>query len=131
MPEAVVPRVRMAAMRLTSSLAAIGLCASVLSPVSSQNWPQFRGPRGDGAVTDARHPEQWSPEEHVAWKTAVPGVGWSQPVVWGDKLFVTTAVSDNQQRPKPGDWTPGDSLGGLGALFGSSFRKPPSNEYRW
>ena len=51
-------------------------------------------------------------------------------IVWGDKVFVTTAVADKQQRPKPGDWSPGDGLGGLSAFIGS-YRKPPSAEYRW
>jgi outer membrane protein assembly factor BamB len=118
-------------MRLASLCVGACLGALISSTALAQNWPQFRGPHGDGVVTEAGHPDQWSPDERIAWKTAIPGVGWSQPVVWGGKVFVTTAVADNQQRPKPGDWTPGDSLGGFGALFGSSFRKPPSNEYRW
>src|SRR5437588_7202420 len=48
----------------------------------------------------------WTPDEHIAWKAEIPGIGWSQPIVWGDKVFVTTAVADKRKRPRPGDWTP-------------------------
>lgn len=98
-------------------------------PVRAQHWSQFRGSRGDGLAT-GRHPEAWSANEHVAWKTRIPGVGWSQPIVWGDKVFLTTAISDNQPRPDPNDMSPGDGLGGLSLILGSK-RKPPDLEYRW
>src|SRR5262245_12731932 len=71
------------------------VCVFGLNPSAlAQNWPQFRGAEGNGVVTEGKHPEKWSAEEHLAWKTKIPGVGWSQPIVWGDKVFVTTAVSD-------------------------------------
>lgn len=58
-------------------------------------WPQFRGPHSAGvAADDPRLPERWSTTENVRWKTAIPGTGWSSPVVWGDHVFVTTAVTD-------------------------------------
>src|SRR5438876_11947005 len=54
-------------------------------------WPHWRGPNDDGmARGDA--PLHWSDTEHVAWKTPVPGKGHSSPVVWGDRIFLTTAV---------------------------------------
>jgi outer membrane protein assembly factor BamB len=95
---------------------------------SAENWPQFRGPNTDG-VAQAQHPETWSLEENIAWKMPIPGVGWSQPVVWGDKTFLTTAVSDNPKRPKPGDWSPGEA-GMITAFFGN-YRRPPTIDYRW
>ena len=63
------------------------------------DWPQFRGPTGDG-ISDARGvPLTWSDTENVAWKVPVPGLGRSSPVVLGDRVWVTTAVemsdSDN------------------------------------
>src|SRR5213596_2745848 len=115
-------------MRLSVYLAGC-LCAMLAHAAAAENWPQFRGPEGNGVVAGAAHPETWSAEEHVAWKVAIPGVGWSQPIVWGDKVFVTTAVSDKQKRPKPGDWTPGEG-GILTAIFGS-YKKPPSIECQW
>jgi len=58
-------------------------------------WPQFRGPGSSGVTADDRRlPERWSTTENVRWKTAIPGSGWSSPVVWGDHVFLTTAVTD-------------------------------------
>src|SRR5436190_16161244 len=111
-------------------LIAAGLWAALVCVTAAQNWPQFRGLRGDGVSAEPKHPETWSVDEHLAWKTKIPGVGWSQPIVWGDKVFVTTAVAENQKRPKPGDWTPGEGAGILTALFGS-YKKPPAIDYRW
>ena len=54
------------------------------------NWPQFRGPNSSGAAVNARLPETWSTKENVLWKTAILGKGWSSPIVWGDRVFVTT-----------------------------------------
>ena len=55
------------------------------------DWPHWRGPNDDGmARGDA--PLHWSDEEHIAWKAAIPGRGHSSPVVWADRLFLTTAV---------------------------------------
>ena len=67
-------------------------------------WPQFRGPGFQGTVADnPRLPESWSPEKNIAWKQAVPGRGWSSPVIWGDRVFLTTAInSGTSEAPKPG-----------------------------
>jgi hypothetical protein len=64
-----------------------------LTLTAGEHWPQFRGPGAMGVADDSRFPNKWSETENVAWKTAVPGVGWSSPVVWGDRLFVTTVIS--------------------------------------
>ena len=57
-------------------------------------WPQFRGPQSSGvAADDPRLPETWSATENVLWKADIPGVGWSSPVVWGDHVFLTTAIT--------------------------------------
>jgi outer membrane protein assembly factor BamB len=66
------------------------------------NWPSFRGPDGTG-VADGQHPPvRWDVKtgESVRWKTAIPGLGHSCPVVWGDRVFLTTAVSSGQPDPK-------------------------------
>ena len=89
-------------MRITFLFAAVCLFSAFFSQARAQHWPQFRGAGGDGLAATAKHPDEWSANEHVAWKTKIPGVGWSQPIVWGDKVFVTTAVADKQQRPKAG-----------------------------
>lgn len=56
------------------------------------NWPQWRGPTAQGHADAARLPETWSETSNVAWKTPLPGRGHSTPVMWGDHLWLTTAI---------------------------------------
>jgi outer membrane protein assembly factor BamB len=57
-----------------------------------QDWPQFRGPEGQGHATATKLPLKWSESEGVAWKTPIDGLGWSSPVVGGGKIWLTTAT---------------------------------------
>ena len=68
------------------------------------NWPQFRGANSTGAVESKTNlPEKWSATENVVWKTDIPGRGWSSPIVWEDKIFLTTVVSLGEtEEPKKG-----------------------------
>jgi outer membrane protein assembly factor BamB len=70
------------------------LCVALFSEslLLASNWPQFRGPNGNGVVASGEIPVTWSEANSVRWKVSVPGRGWSSPVVWGDKVFITTAV---------------------------------------
>ena len=70
----------------------------LLGLVSAQgeNWPQFRGPNGQGKSSETNLPLKWSAEENVAWKSALPGQAWSSPIVWGNRVLVTTATEDGQ-----------------------------------
>jgi outer membrane protein assembly factor BamB len=83
----------------------------------AENWPQFRGPGGKGLPSDSRLPSEWGGGENLAWKVELPGVAWSQPVVWGDRIFITTAITENQPKPSVGQ-QPGRGGGGRGG-FGS------------
>ena len=56
------------------------------------NWPQWRGPRGDGTTNETGFPTRWSTTENVRWKTPITGRGHSSPIVWGDRIFVTSAI---------------------------------------
>jgi outer membrane protein assembly factor BamB len=56
-------------------------------------WSRWRGPSGQGLVTGTTYPDKWSATENVLWKKPVPGNGNSSPIVWGDRIFVTTAQS--------------------------------------
>jgi outer membrane protein assembly factor BamB len=60
-------------------------------------WPRWRGPSGQGLVSGTGYPDAWSGSENVAWKTAVPGLGNSSPIVWRDRIILTTAY-DNGRR---------------------------------
>ena len=65
---------------------------------SAEDWPQWRGPRGDGTSTESNVPTRWSESENVRWKTPIPGKGHSSPVVWGDRIFLTTCLEDEERR---------------------------------
>ena len=75
---------------------------------ASDDWPQFRGPEGTAVVADdPALPETWSATENVAWKTPIPGRGWSSPIVRGDRVFVTSVVAEEDyQGPRPGLYLP-------------------------
>lgn len=59
----------------------------------AENWAEFRGPTGQGHAQGAL-PVDWSPDKNVAWKQDIPGKGWSSPVLWDGKVYLTTAVPD-------------------------------------
>lgn len=61
-----------------------------LPPVD--NWPQFRGPLATGVAPRANPPVEWSETKNIRWKKALPGKGHSTPIVWGDQIFLTTAI---------------------------------------
>lgn len=63
-----------------------------------EDWPGWRGPRGDGSSLDKNVPLRWSYQENVIWKSPIPGVGHSSPVVAGDKVFLTTCLLKEKQR---------------------------------
>ncbi len=67
------------------------------SAAAVENWPQFRGPAGDGNSAETGLPLTWSETEHVAWKTAIHGKGWSSPVIWDQQIWMTTAPEDGKQ----------------------------------
>jgi outer membrane protein assembly factor BamB len=67
--------------------------------LADQNWPQFRGTNAGAVLNDPALPDTWSDTNNVAWKTEIPGVGWSSPVVWGEHVFLTAAV--NTAGPEP------------------------------
>jgi outer membrane protein assembly factor BamB len=71
------------------------LTISVFAQTETTNWPQFRGPSASGISETSSLPIKWDVEkgDNVKWKMDVPGLGFSSPVIWGDRLFLTTAIS--------------------------------------
>ena len=67
----------------------------VVFTAAAQNWPSFRGPDASGAADGQKLPVTWDIRKgiNIAWKTPIPGLAHSSPIVWGDRIFVTTAVS--------------------------------------
>jgi outer membrane protein assembly factor BamB len=62
--------------------------------VSAADWPQWRGPSADGISLERDLPVQWDREHNIAWKARLPGLGTSTPIVWGDRVFVTSQIGD-------------------------------------
>jgi len=63
-----------------------------------QNWPCWRGPNGDGTSLETDIPTRWDSETNVLWKIPIPGIGHSSPIVWGDRLFIVTAIPETQEK---------------------------------
>jgi outer membrane protein assembly factor BamB len=66
------------------------------SLIFTADWPQFRGPGGQGVSDEKNVPLTWSETKNVRWKTAIPGRGWSSPVIQGDRIWLTTATEDGR-----------------------------------
>ncbi|HEX7900124.1 MAG TPA: PQQ-binding-like beta-propeller repeat protein [Planctomycetota bacterium] len=64
--------------------------------LAQETWPQFRGPLGSGLAPDARPPVEWSESRNIKWKVAIPGAGSATPAVWGEKIFLLTAVENGK-----------------------------------
>src|SRR5215467_6688235 len=88
-----------------AALLALWLCAA-LSPVAADkgapkdaNWPSFRGANARGIAEGYTTPTTWNAEEsrNIRWKTPIPGLGHSSPIIWGNRIFVTTAISGQEK----------------------------------
>lgn len=81
-------------MRLLLSLALLFVMPLVTAPAAPDTvWPQFRGPAGRAISSVDTLPTTWSTTMNVAWRAEIPGRGWSSPIVWGNQVFVTSAIS--------------------------------------
>ena len=74
------------------------LITDSLSFTQAQNWPCWRGPNGDGTTTETNLPVKWDSVTNVIWKIRVPGTGYSSPIVWKDRIFMTTAFPETQEK---------------------------------
>ncbi|MCP3982336.1 MAG: PQQ-binding-like beta-propeller repeat protein [bacterium] len=86
--------------RVFGWVVALGAVVTISGAVAGQgDWPSFRGTRAAGVAPGAEAPTSWDMASgtNIAWKTAIPGLGHSSPVIWGDKLFVTTAISGKKK----------------------------------
>ena len=94
-------------MRPTILLATL-LFVPALHSAEPANWPHWRGPNANGSVSKGNPPTTWDAKTNVKWKAALPGKGSSTPIVWGDKVFILTAVdtgrkADAADLPKTAD----------------------------
>ena len=89
--------------------------------IAADDWTQFRGPNADNVSKGPPVPTEWSADKNIKWKTAIPGTGWSAPVVVGDHVFVTSAYSEKQTKPRAF----GGGGGGGGGRGRGGFGGPP------
>jgi outer membrane protein assembly factor BamB len=101
-----------------SLILVIGLTST--SGRADGNWPQFRGPDATGVGQSDQLPDRWSATENVEWKSEIPGRGWSSPIVWGDRIFLTTVENKG---------TSPDAKKGL--YFNGEQREPPESIHLW
>ena len=88
------------------------LLATGFAELGGQEWHQFRGPGARGVVPDdPALPERWSADQNVAWRTPVPGLGWSSPVVTNGLVIVSTVVSDGDIENPESGWYGGGERG--------------------
>ena len=81
------------------ALTAMGIS---LAPCADSNWPSWRGTSGNGTAPDhSKPPIEWSEEKNIAWKVQLPGLGHSTPVIWGDRIFLTTAIAFGKKTSPP------------------------------
>jgi outer membrane protein assembly factor BamB len=91
--------------RITITPAGNPLPALPSAAAAAESWPSFRGPLASGVAEGQRLPDRWDPKtgENILWRTPIPGLGHSSPVVWGNRIFVTTAISSRGKDTfKPG-----------------------------
>src|ERR1051325_6121101 len=86
-------------MKLPLMRAVLGVLAlaGIVKP-APEEWSGWRAPRRDGTSMETGFPVKWSATENVVWKVSIPGKGHSSPVVWGDRIFLTTCVIDTGER---------------------------------
>ncbi len=86
----------------------------------NDHWFQFRGPGNRGIAENTSLPDRWSATKNVAWKTDIPGRGWSSPIVCGNRVFLTTVINEGEsEKPKKG------------LYFGGNRPAPPKFVHRW
>ena len=91
-----------------------------LSASGKENWPQFRGPDALGVSDNPNLPDKWGPKENILWKRNLPGRGWSSPVVWGSRVFLTTAINEGTAKEPQ-----------KGLYFGGNQYKPSEHVHQW
>lgn len=107
---------------LTAAIALAALAISRPAPADDAAWPQFRGPesRGIALADNPALPERWSRTENIAWRTEVPGTGWSSPIVVDGRVYITTVVPEGDVEPPK-----------KGLYFGGNRDEAPQVVHHW
>jgi outer membrane protein assembly factor BamB len=103
----------------TALLLTLALLSAATFASAGENWPQWRGPGGQGVSSETALPAEWSPDKNIAWKTELPGTGMSSPIVWGDRIYLTSVIEGEavpgqravkHRQGKEEDWIHPDSV---------------------
>ncbi len=96
-------------------------------------WSSWRGPTGNGVAPAGKPPVEWSEEKNVRWKVPVPGFGQSSPVIWEDRIYVTTAIETDEEGEVAEEETPDDEppRGGRGGRGGRRTRSAPTKVHEF
>ena len=85
-------------MRLPPRFLAAAVLLAGSATAQTENWPRFRGPEANPVGADPDLPLRWSRTENIEWAAEIPGVGWSSPIVWGSRVFLTSATSAQEMK---------------------------------
>ena len=85
------------------------LIIGLVSTAWAGNWPSWRGPSGTAVSTETGLPVHWSDTENIAWKAPIRGLGISSPIVWGERVFVTSQLGGGESRRGPRLFQSGDA----------------------
>ncbi len=88
-------RSKHAARMLLATLLGLSSSTMLFSTAKADNWPQWRGPKNDGVSTEKNIATEWSPEKNVEWRCELPGQAGATPVVWNDRIFLTSSEGDD------------------------------------
>ena len=97
------------------------LLAMTVGILANEHWPRFRGSSGRSVEgDDPRLPSVWGKDTNRVWTATVPGMGWSSPIIWGERVFVTSVINDEEfERPK------------AGLYLGRGIREPQKGLHHW
>jgi hypothetical protein len=110
---------------LLLSLFVAGLCGPAISAEEiDANWHRWRGPNADGTSSTANPPVEWGPSKNVKWKVAVPGKGSATPIIWGNQIFVLSAIETDRKKEGSGT-AASESQPGQGRASGRADQAPP------
>lgn len=112
---------------MRNPLLVVCCCLLISADGKCDDFTQFRGSSGNGVAGDVRLPESWSKDSGLRWKVPSPGAGWSQPVIWKDRVYLTGAVSEQDIRPA----NFADGLKSPQSMGVSLFAKAPDVVIQW
>ncbi len=116
--------------KLRCLIAVLVLLFLFQSVIMAENWPGWRGPNGDGTSSETNLPVKWDSTTNVLWKVPVPGMGYASPIVWEEKLFTVTALTETQEKQLLCfDTKTGSKLWQVTVLKNPLERKHPDNSF--